>query len=176
MSSEKDTQISAVTTPSGVATSTTTTANRNRNRRKANKDGTDSVTTVTTIARTKGSNFKGHTADMNGHVFQLFSESGSEKQYQRTLDMLCEYIRKMANIRTIWYPLVKKLVITVIPKPTPIDAKADATDKEMFSLECKDCYKRMKQFEKNLKSIYAVIWGQCSLNMQGQLKSVVKKC
>ena len=173
MSSEKDTQVSTITTPSGVATTGTTT-NRNRNRRKGNKDATNEhVSTVSASTRARASNFKGHTTEMNGHVFQLFSESGSEKQYQNTLDMLCEYIRKHVEYSDDMISLTKKLVTPTIPKPTPIDEKtANSTEKEMFSLECKDAYKRTKHLDKNLKSIYAVIWGQCSLNMQGQLKSV----
>lgn len=44
-------------------------------------------------------NFKGSTADMNGHVFECYEERGDRTQFPRTLEALGEYAAK-----TLKYP------------------------------------------------------------------------
>ena len=172
-------QVSAITTPSAVATTsaptTSNSGNRNRNRNRKKNDGAASVTSAgqTSSAAPRVSNFKGNTSEMNGHVFELFSECKSEKQYQQTVDVLSEYARKHMVYSDDILHLIKKLVMPTMKKPAPIDPKtADETDKELFTLDCKDYHKRTRTLTQNIKSLYGVVWGQCSVNMQGQLKSL----
>ena len=162
-------QVSGLTTPSSVASTAPRTTGYRGNKKK-NKVANSIVNT--TVPKRFVTNFKGNTVDMNGHVFQLFSESGNEKQFQRTLEVLAEYIKKNCDYSEDVLCLTK---YSDQPAVKVLDAPDDAATKielDMWMIQYKEYLLRVKILTKSLKTLHAVIWGQCSIAMQGKLKSM----
>jgi Reverse transcriptase (RNA-dependent DNA polymerase) len=121
------------------------------------------------------SNFKGNTAEMNGHVFQVHSESNSEKQFAKTYEMLGQYAKKHLTRSGDLDPLLNDMGDIKTPtlkEPEDIDPNASTVKKKIWDEQVKKYVERLEKLEDNLKAIYAVIWGQCSENMQNKIKSI----
>jgi Reverse transcriptase (RNA-dependent DNA polymerase)/Zinc knuckle len=109
---------------------------------------------------------------MHGHVFQVFSESNSEKQYAKTIEVLSQYVAKTMKHANDLAPLLKKLDVPTISTPKPLDSTATDVDKEIWKEEIKVHVARKNILEMNLMALHSVIWGQCSPNMQAKVKSM----
>jgi hypothetical protein len=112
---------------------------------------------------------------MNGHVFQVFSESKNEKQFSKTYEMLGQYAAKELQYSGDLDSLFNNM--GDIKKPTlkePEDISPDATtiQKQISAEKVKVFVQRTLILENNLKAMYAVIWGQCSENMQNKVKTL----
>jgi hypothetical protein len=119
--------------------------------------------------------FKGNTSEMNGHVFQVFSESKNEKQFSKTYEMLGQYASKQLQYSGDLDSLFNNM--GDIKKPTlkePEDVSPNATtiQKQISAEKVKVFVQRTLILENNLKAMYAVIWGQCSKNMQNKVKTL----
>ena len=66
-------------------------------------------------ARTSVSNFKGHTVEMNGHVFECFHEGAKQNQFTKTIEALGEYIAKNMKNPGDLLSLTKELKAPVVP-------------------------------------------------------------
>jgi len=115
--------------------------------------------------------FKGNTAGMNGHVFQCCNERDDKKQFTKTIESLGEYIAKNLKFPGNLAPLTRDLTLPFVPKPQHLDA--DEQDPLTIAIWKKnvDSYcVRVDYLESNLKTIFAVIYGQCSELMKAKLK------
>jgi hypothetical protein len=73
-----------------------------------------------------GNSFKGNTADMNGHVYQAYGESGGNtRQFQKTTKMLEQYVQQ--NIK--WASDLQP-VFTDLKEPTIKGLKALSDDEK----------------------------------------------
>jgi len=117
--------------------------------------------------------FKGNTAGMNGHVFQCFNERDDKKQFAKTVEILGEYMAKNLKFPGDLAPLTRDLTLSFIPRPQHLDD--DERDPLTIAIWKKnvDSYcVRVDYLESNLKTIFAVIYGQCSESMKAKLKSL----
>ena len=133
-------------------------------------DGRNGGATVTT------SNFKGHTTEMNGHVFECFQEGTKQNQFAKTVEALGEYIAKNVKNPGDMMSITEELKAPEVPKPTSI-TKAEADDPLTFTLwkeEVSEYSKRKGVIQQNVKAIFAVIWGQCSESMKDKIKSMAE--
>ena len=120
--------------------------------------------------------FVGETADMNGHVFQTFSETDDRKQWTKTLEAIGRYINlKMDNSADL-APVHRDLKLPVIEEPPAPDEKKnlDKDHPEMYKWRKKfDRYlSKQEKLEDNLRSIYSLVWGQCSNAMQAKVQAL----
>jgi Zinc knuckle len=120
----------------------------------------------------KTTTFRGNTTEMHGHVFQVFSESNSEKQYAKTIEVLSQYVAKTMKHANDLAPLFKKLDVPTITTPKPLDSSASDVEKEIWKEEIKVHVARKNILAMNLMALHSVIWGQCSPNMQAKVKSM----
>jgi len=110
---------------------------------------------------------------MNGHVFQCFNECEDKKQFSKTVEALGEYIAKKLKYPGDMVSLTKDFVRPKIPKPTELDVSETnrlviAIWEKKVSAYCT----RTDYLDSNLKTAYAVIWGQCSKAMKAKLTSL----
>ena len=123
----------------------------------------------------QGPVFKGTISEMNGHVFQCQSERPSGNQFLRSVQELKSYV----SIKLSKYPhdiiyILKHMEECIISKPPPPDKNADKTDTRIWEKEVDKFVDRRDYYKQNKSSLYAIIWAQCSLPMQAQLKSLVE--
>jgi len=127
---------------------------------------------ATTIPRVR-SIFKGNTEEMNGHVFQCFNKCKDKKQFSKTVEALGEYIAKKLKYPGDMASLTKDFVRPEITKPTELEVSETnrlviAIWEKKVSAYCT----RTDYLDSNLKTAYAVIWGQCSKAMKAKLTSL----
>ena len=123
--------------------------------------------------KNKSSTFKGTVSEMNGHVFQCQNEGPTGNQFLRTVEELRSYV----SIQMSKYPhdiiyVLKHMEECPINKPPPPAKDADRTDTRIWEKEVDKYVDRKEYYKQNKSSLYAIIWTQCSLPMQAQLKSL----
>lgn len=117
--------------------------------------------------------FKGNTAEMNGHVFQCFNECDDKKQFTKTVEILGEYIAKNLKYPGDMTALTKDLTKPVLAMPNSLSEKeTDLLLIEIWKKQVAQYCVRVEYLESNLKTTYAVIYGQCSEPMKAKLKSL----
>ena len=109
---------------------------------------------------------------MCGLVFQVFTKSRSEQQYNDTVKLLGQYISKNFRFASDMDVLVKEMKVPVLEKPDAPKDKTNETDVKIWEAEIKQFVDRKQKLQKNLKAAHAIIWGQCSSSMQGKIKSL----
>ena len=118
----------------------TTSAGRGYKGKKFNKNHQTNRPDHTNTIRDgdkKNSSFKGNSAEMCGHVFQVFSESRSEQQYNDTVEVLGQYISKNFWFASDMDVLVKELKVPVLKKPDAPKDKTNETDVKIWEAEIK---------------------------------------
>ena len=113
------------------------------------------------------------TEKMNGHVFQCFNKCEDKKLFSKTVEALGEYIAKKLKYPGDMVSLTKDFVKPEIPKPTELEVSETnrlviAIWEKKVSAYCT----RTDYLESNLKTAYAVIWGQRSEAMKANLTSI----
>ena len=120
--------------------------------------------------------FKGSTPGMNRHVFQVFGESTDKQQFTKTLEALEVYINKTVDYPKDMASSCKNVKVTEIKEPEDLtDAeKKSETKKLIWKTKVQTYVRRIEIQEKNCKSIFSVIRGQCSVAMKNKLESLAK--
>ena len=129
----------------------------------------------------------GDTKDMNGHVFQIHSEQRKKNQFNDTMDALKTYASQK-YVKHIDYltPLFVDLSVPEIRRPVPVAknmvevtmpdgtkkeiADMDTVEEEEFRYKAKAYAKESAAFKSTVRSLFNVIWGQCSQMMKRKLK------
>ena len=128
-----------------------------------------------------GTGFRGDTEKMRGYVFEVPPRSS---QMSDTLDMLKRYVRsnyKSAPLLCTLFatkptkPVVKKPSDSAVPTgaPTTKDGKPVLTDfdKEIYKETVKGYLTECKDLERDMVSLFSVIFGQCNKQLRAQLLS-----
>ena len=140
---------------------------KNRNGRYNNKSSKSNMSQRTL------NGFKGATSGLNGNVFQTHSENPKPNQFQRTIEEFLVYSSKeykdVADHLTVLFTELKTPMPT---KPTALDDKASDIDKEGLKEDIKYWRKEERHLKNTLRSIFNVIWGQCSPLMQNKLEGI----
>jgi hypothetical protein len=159
---------------SGSVNSRTSTNNsRGRGRNGQRGRGQDRSKQTTSNSTRTASNFKGHTTEMRGHVFECFSEGTKQGEFTKTVEALGEYNAKNVKNPGDMMSLTEKLVAPTIVRPPDIDNET-ATNIVSFTLwkEAFTVYsKRTNIIQQNMKEVFAVIWGQFSESLRDKVKS-----
>jgi len=145
---------------------------RGRGRSGSRSRGNRQGSRATTKPRVR-STFKGNTEEMNGHVFQCFNECEDKKHFSKTVEALREYIAKKLKYPGDMVSLTKDFVRTEIPKPTEL--KVSETNRLVIAIWEKKVSAyctRTDYLDSNLKTAYAVMWGQCSEAKKAKLTSL----
>ena len=135
----------------------------------------------------RGVFFKGETKEMNGNVFQTHSEQKKRGQFQDTMDALKVY-SSTGYKKDIKYlnPLFNKLEMPNVSEPEQNFTTREDTNKEgvvtitqtpthfetaVYNERIKTWIKATDALDSTLRSLYNIVWGQCSTLMQNKLKA-----
>jgi hypothetical protein len=109
---------------------------------------------------------------MNGNVFQCPEEQRDGTQYAKTVEALDAYVKKTLTYSADLAPLfAAKHGAPTVALPVEVAASAGELARMIFQGEVKEYVKRTRALQSNLAAIYAVIWGQCSEDMQARVKT-----
>lgn len=113
---------------------------------------------------------------MNGHVFLTPAESKDPKLFERTLEELKRYVDTTfqtgaSDLSSIFSEEIKSPVL-LKPEKLPEKYKDDVVELKLWEMTVKSYGKRKEALERNLYSLYAIVWGQCSSALQAKLTSI----
>jgi hypothetical protein len=109
---------------------------------------------------------------MSGHIYQCFGEGkGGQTQFIRTTEVLGQYIAKYVKYPADMTCLTRELKQPSITRPLDLTSSASEFEKLQWKQEVEDYFKRNRQLQHNTKTVYSVIWGQCSEALRARLKS-----
>jgi Zinc knuckle len=110
---------------------------------------------------------------MNGNVFECYEEQDDRRQFSRTLEALEAHVKKTMKFNEDVAPLFADPMETPkIEMPVDPGTNASKTQDLIYAEKIKQYVQRETVLTGNMRSVYAVIWGQCSEAMKAKVKSV----
>ena len=123
--------------------------------------------------------FKGSMAELNGHVFEVHSETTRTNQFSRSCEEIRKYVSReydyggdMAKIIEDEAEMQFDGLKPIYPKGDP--EEIDKTDLRIWEKEVDEFVKRKTAYTRNKQALYMIIWGQCSDTMQARPRSLDK--
>ena len=113
-------------------------------------------------------NFTYETTDMNEQLFQTIKESRDATQYVKSVEALERYTLKnyTVNLTPLFQRDEQQMPVIDIPKKATDDEINKTPNKtDIYQLKLKKYIKEERLLKVALKSIWAVIWGQCSTSI-----------
>ena len=128
--------------------------------------------------------FKGKVLEMNGNVFQLPTERHKKDQYKETLEALRVYcashFQRDVNYLDTMFKELKTATVPVPIKPQPVEQTlddgstivipADDTLLDVYRKTVEKYPDRTERLEASVRSVYTIIWGQCSELMRNKIR------
>jgi len=120
------------------------------------------------------SSFRGETPGLNGNVFQTQGESRDPTQFKRTMEALERFSNKVyqVDIRTLFGEDIALPVLVRPIRPSTTSTGTDELELEEYKEEVKEFVKDRKCLRKTLRSLFSVIWGQCSTSVTTRLLAI----
>ena len=123
--------------------------------------------------------FTGKSSDLNGNVFETFSENRSSTQYEDTVRALQVYATsKLWNGGDIVWLLknerefeIDRPVAPDIPRSTRTGDNINQVEMDIYKENIKVYVSRQNRYQENKEKMYSVIWGQCSSSLQSKIQS-----
>jgi len=118
--------------------------------------------------------FRGETPGLNGNVFQTLGESRDPTQFKRTMEALERFSNKVyqVDIRTLFGEDIALPVLVRPRRPSVTGIEADELEMAEYKEEVKEFVKDKKCLRKTLRSLFSVVWGQCSTSVTTKLLAI----
>ena len=107
----------------------------------------------------KNSTFKGAITELNGHVFEIHSESSKSTQFQRTIDELCMYMARKYDFGGDMVKMIndaKEIDFDQVKPKYPSDDQ-DKTDMEIWRRLVEKHVDRMSHYAPNKDALFMII-------------------
>ena len=146
---------------------------RNRNRQRQNKQRLHEATnTPTYVPKEK---FVGRSDDLKGFTYDVTTSKGGVA-YTRTTEEIARHVgEKYTNTGSFIRTAIMTLKVPVQTRPSPpvetgTPPAIDPVDQEIFREEIRLFVKTKGAIESTMKSLYDLIWGQCSESIRSRLR------
>ncbi len=149
---------------------------------KAAEEGEEAVVETNLCLAVEDSKQRGHGASrvaeapaskMNGHVFQCSEERSNRMQFKKTKEALQAYgktyLKHAADLAPLFAVIMLEPELKMPQEPGPNPSRSAEmiyTEKVKVYVKCESTLVR------NMATIHAVVWGQCSKVMKARLKSL----
>ena len=128
-----------------------------------------------TSATPRSTNFRGATAEMNGHVFQTSEEQPNRMQHKTSVEALESYVKKHLKFAEDLAPLFAfTMDEPEIEMPVEPRANPSRTEDMIYAEQIKQYVKQQAALTSNLAATHAVMWGQCSETMKTRVRTLSK--
>jgi hypothetical protein len=146
---------------------------RNRNRQRQNKQRLHEATnTPTYVPKEK---FVGRSDDLKGFTYDVTTSKGGVA-YTRTTEEIARHVgEKYTNTGSFIRTAIMTLKVPVQTRPSPpvgtgTPPAIDPVDQEIFREEIRLFVKTKGAIESTMKSLYDLVWGQCSESLRSRLR------
>ena len=114
--------------------------------------------------------FEGKCADLKGHIYDA-SDARQSDQYMKTTREISEYVGRTYKYGGDVRVAVETLSIPEFAVPTDPAANASRTDVRIWEKLVDEHVKRMSHLTENIKTLYSLVWGQCSDVMRQKIEA-----
>jgi ABC-type transport system involved in cytochrome bd biosynthesis, ATPase and permease components len=123
----------------------------------------------------KATKFKGEISELNGHVYEVHSETAKANQYQKTTKAISAYVNRTLKSGNDMMNMIDNMedIDFNLLKPKAVEGSDDEVDRMILQQEVNDFVKRRKLYYENRDKVYTIVWGQCSQALQAKLKGTV---
>ena len=118
--------------------------------------------------------FLGACEKLHGFIFDI-KGYGMADQFAVTQKKLANHVGTVFPNGTDVKLAVEQLVIPTLLVPTEYDpANATMTEKRVWEKQIDQYVKKMDQLDENIRTLYSIIWGQCTEAMKAKLESMTE--
>ena len=114
--------------------------------------------------------FEGRCEDLKGHIFDC-TDSRDADTFCNTKKEVAIYIGSKYDYGADISLAVEELVLPTIDVPADIASNASATVKRIWEKRIDAFVKRETMLEGNIKTLYSLVWGQCTESLRAKLES-----
>ena len=115
--------------------------------------------------------FEGKCDDLKGHIYDC-SDSRQADQFTKTTREIAEYVGRTYKYGGDARVTVENLEKATIRMPDDLPEGANKTMERIWEKEVDEYVKRKCNLEENVKTIYSLVWGQCSDIMRQKLEAL----
>jgi hypothetical protein len=116
--------------------------------------------------------FEGKCEDLNGCTYDCSDPRQAADMYTKTTKEIAEYVGRTYKYGADIRMAIETLVIPTIAEPTDPPADASRTQVRIWEKRVDEYVKKETHLEENIKTIYSLIFGQCTEAMRAKLESI----
>jgi hypothetical protein len=114
--------------------------------------------------------FEGNCDDLKGNIYNC-SDAKQADIFIKTTKVIAEYVGRTYKYGGDVMEAVEKLEVPVLSQPGEPPATATKTELRIWEKEVDEFVYRKTRFRENIKSLYALVWGQCSDIMRQKVEA-----
>ena len=115
--------------------------------------------------------FEGKCADLKGHVYDC-STSKQADQFNKTTKEIAEYVGRTYTYGGDARLAIENLEIVEPPEPEDPPEGATETKRRIWEKHVDEYVKRTTHMTENIKSIFSLVWGQCTDIMRQKVEAL----
>ncbi len=114
--------------------------------------------------------FEGKCEELKGHIYDC-SDARQADVYVKTTKEIAEYVGHTYKYGSDARLAVENLELPTIPEPNDPATGASATKRRIWEKKVDEYVKRIRYLEENIKTIYSLVWGQCTEALRARVEA-----
>jgi hypothetical protein len=143
----------------------TTSTNTNGGRSHKFKKGANSINNIKQVK------FEGRCSDMKGNVYDC-NDAKQTDQYSKTTKELADYVGRTYKYGGDMRQAILSLTVPVIQEPQEPDDEENRLQMRLWEKQVDEYVKKSTWLAEHIKSLYSLVWGQCSEAMRQKIESL----
>jgi hypothetical protein len=115
--------------------------------------------------------FEGKSDDLKGHIYDC-SDSRQADQFAKTTKEIAEYVGRTYKYGGDARLAIENLEVPEIPEPSEPPPGSSRTRERIWEKQIDEWVRRDAYMLENIKTIYSLVWGQCSDIMRQKLEAL----
>ena len=126
---------------------------------------------LSTTNETMTMNFEGKCDDLSGYIYECADPKQATDMYANTTKEISEYVGRTYKYGGEMRQVIMKLRLPVWPIPEDIPADSSDRLKIIWKNRLTEYVKKESVLAENVKTVYSLIWGQCTDIMRQKITS-----
>lgn len=116
--------------------------------------------------------FEGKCEDLNGCTYDCSDPRQAADMYTKTTKEIAEYVGRTYKYGADIRMAIETLIVPTFSEPTDPPKEASRTQVRIWEKRVNEFVKKETHLEENIKTIYSLIFGQCTEAMRAKLESI----
>jgi len=115
--------------------------------------------------------FEGKCDALKGHIYD-YSDARQADLFTKTTKEIAEFVGRTYKYGSDTRLAVEGLALPTLTMPTDPDASASKTELKIWDENVKEFVKRSNYLSENVKTLYSLVWGQCTDIMRQKIEAL----